>query len=68
MVDDVSFEFYNRHDGRGISIQMKFQESLYSPVESAAHAARFSRLLKLIGGDHQQKAGTLALVSDAERE
>jgi amino acid adenylation domain-containing protein len=67
-VDDVNFEFYDREDGNGVSIQLKFQSELYSAEEASTHSRRFGILLDTISRSIEQAIATVAMLSAEERE
>jgi amino acid adenylation domain-containing protein len=67
-LEDLNFEFYDRRDGRGVSIQMKFHGGLYSSQEAAAHSKRFGELLDRVGREADRPIGEIPLLSEEERK
>src|SRR5258707_4310809 len=65
-VDDFNFEFYDRQERTGISVQLKLQATLHSPEEAALHARRFGHLLGVIGVDFNQSIASLPLLCGVE--
>ena len=66
-IEDLNFEFYDRQNGDGLTLQLKFRAGLYTEAEAGAHVERFGRLLNRMVDNPETPVAALDILPAAER-
>jgi amino acid adenylation domain-containing protein/FkbH-like protein len=67
-VEDVTFEFYDRQDGRGLLLDMNFNRSLYTDAVAKAHKTRFLTFMERALDGADREIGEVELLSSLEQD
>ncbi|WP_330333099.1 amino acid adenylation domain-containing protein [Streptomyces sp. NBC_00536] len=67
LVEDLSFTAFDRADGRGLRIDLVANPARYGADESAAHHARFLRVLRAFIADRDVPVGSVELLTEGEQ-